>query len=154
MDFVVNCIEPSKDVQYFAGLVSFGTNGGLATKDELDLKCFLPRGTIIRNSGKVLALVVYTGTDTKLILNFGKNKFKRPEFEHLLNKIMYIQAGIFVTSVAFLAIGNFIWNKHHENRHSYIFTGSPGSGMTSFKVFFSYWGLMLSLIPLEIEASI
>ena len=121
-DFEVSCIEPNKDIYYFYGQVVFG-DGEQTKKEKLDLSTFLHRGTIIRNSGKVLGLVVYTGTDTKLIMNFGKYKFKKPEFELLLNKIMYIQFGFFILSVVILAIGNAIWNSKNYDRHSYIFPG-------------------------------
>jgi phospholipid-translocating ATPase len=61
---------------------------GFSTKEDLDLNQFLHRGTTLKNSGRVLAMVVYTGTDTKLIKNFGNYKFKRPQFENLLNVII------------------------------------------------------------------
>lgn len=37
----------------------------------LDINQFLHRGAFIKNSGKVLALVIHTGTDSKLIMNLG-----------------------------------------------------------------------------------
>lgn len=45
---------------------------------------------MIRNSGRILALVVYTGKDSKLVMNIGNYKFKRPRFERLLNIIIGI----------------------------------------------------------------
>ena len=171
--FNFRCVEPNKDLYYFYGRLAYATKEGLlesdksanctkptflaggVEKEEVDLNSFLHRGAIIRNSGKVLALVVYTGTDTKLIKNFGNYKFKRPEFELLLNKIMFIQLGFFILSVVTLAIGNAIWNAKNYDRHSYIFHGITDSkSMVTFKAFWSYWLMMLSLIPLEAEASL
>jgi hypothetical protein len=50
------------------------------------LENFLPRGAILRNSGiGILALAIYTGPDTKLILNQGKLKYKKSNVEKTLN---------------------------------------------------------------------
>jgi phospholipid-translocating ATPase len=43
---------------------------------ELDIKQFMHRGAILQNSNYVDAAVVYTGVNTKLVLNQGKYKFK------------------------------------------------------------------------------
>jgi hypothetical protein len=59
----------------------------------------------------VLALVIYTGTDTKLIKNFGNYKFKRPQFEKLLNVILGVQAIIFVIGCTILTIFNVYFNR-------------------------------------------
>lgn len=78
--FTLSCVEPSQDIYFFFGNITVESTKFEASpmKEEMDLAQFLHRGATIRNSGKVLALVVYTGTDTKLIKNFGKYKFKRP----------------------------------------------------------------------------
>lgn len=36
---------------------------------EMDLKNFIPRGSILKYSEEVYAAVVYTGLDTKIIMN-------------------------------------------------------------------------------------
>ena len=59
-------------------------------KMNLDLNQFLHRGSFIENSGHVVAMVVYTGTDTKLILNRGQYIFKMSSFEKILNYIYII----------------------------------------------------------------
>ena len=56
------------------------------------MKQFLPRGSILRNSGGagVLALTLYTGGDSKLILNQGSLKYKASNTDKTLNKIYII----------------------------------------------------------------
>jgi len=43
---------------------------------ELSLQQFIPRGSQVRQSGQLFLLVIYTGKDTKQILNEGNYKFK------------------------------------------------------------------------------
>lgn len=61
------------DLYKFEGKISMGTE---VTGQELDLKQFLHRGTILKNSHYVDALVIYTGENTKVIMNQGRYRFK------------------------------------------------------------------------------
>ena len=45
-------------------------------QNELGLLQFVPRGSVLRNSLNVYAMVAYTGVDTKLILNQGEYSLK------------------------------------------------------------------------------
>jgi magnesium-transporting ATPase (P-type) len=65
--------------------------------DELDLKQFIPRGAMIKNSSEVTAMIVYTGTETKLAMNEGKYRSKISSFAKLLNIILAINIAIMFT---------------------------------------------------------
>ena len=67
----VECIDPDKDIYKFDGKMIEGNN-----KNELGLLQFVPRGSVLRNSLNVYALVAYTGVDTKLVLNQGSYSLK------------------------------------------------------------------------------
>ena len=68
---------------------------------DLSLKNFLHRGSKLKNSVKIDALVVYTGVDTKLVLNVGtpRTKFSRAKillnYMALLYVIICLVASIF-----------------------------------------------------------
>jgi hypothetical protein len=66
-DFKVRCGAPSRDLFFFDGTGQI--RKGVKTElNQLNLDNFLPRGSILRNSGNgILALTLYTGPDTKLI---------------------------------------------------------------------------------------
>lgn len=55
---------------------------------NIDLNSFLHRGSFLENTESVLALVIHTGTDTKMIMNQGSYKFKQSRFEKVLNGIL------------------------------------------------------------------
>ena len=93
----VYCCEPNPDLFYFDGLAEIKTGRGADSDSEvvhkqLTLDNFLPRGSILRNTGGdgILALTLYTGNDSKLILNQGKTKYKRSNADITLNKIFII----------------------------------------------------------------
>ena len=58
--------------------------------NDLELKNFIPRGSVLKNSENVYAVVLYTGIDTKLVQNQGKYKFKISKLSVVLNRFMII----------------------------------------------------------------
>ena len=63
--------DPDADLYNFVGTLE-SQNATL----DLDLKQFLHRGTILKNSRSVDAVVIYTGVETRLVMNQGKYTFK------------------------------------------------------------------------------
>ena len=65
--------DPMKNLYKFDGIVKEAGNN---IENSIDLKSFIPRGSTVKNSEDVYAIVMYTGKDTKLSLNEGKYNFK------------------------------------------------------------------------------
>lgn len=59
-------------------------------------------------------MVVYTGTDSKLIMNLGQYVFKMSSFEKILNRIMVINLLLAIVIAIFTAIYAVVWNKNHQ----------------------------------------
>ena len=85
-------------------------------KIDLDLTQFIPRGTIVRNSGKIYTVVVYTGKDTKIIMNNGKYKFKKSSNDKVIN--IFLAWNVFVMLVP-LGITLSLLNYNFRNTHSH-----------------------------------
>ena len=77
----VQCIDPDKDIYKFQGALLGKDN----LRNELGLTQFIPRGSTLKNSKKVYALVIYTGIDTKLVLNQGRYQNKISSFLSRIN---------------------------------------------------------------------
>ena len=63
----ISCIVPQKELYYFEGRLRASLPDDPEYRMNLDLNQFLHRGSSIENSGHVIAMVVYTGVETKLI---------------------------------------------------------------------------------------
>lgn len=84
---------------------------------------FLHRGSVLENTENVLAFVLYTGAETKLIMNQGKYNFKRSRSERNLNLIMLVNLFISILLVVSGAMMNYFFTLEHYKEHTYIFTG-------------------------------
>ena len=70
-------------------------------KYDLTLKNFLHRGSKLKNSVKIDALVVYSGIDTKLVLNIDTPRTKVSRAKILLNYMALLYIIICLVMTAF-----------------------------------------------------
>ena len=99
--------------------------------------------------GGVLALVLYTGRDSKLVLNQGKYKYKTSNTEVNLNWIFFGQmVQIFFFSSLFALLQS-LFMLNHRN-HEYLYEGIESDSLYSFGIFFSFWFILMRYIPFDV----
>ena len=69
----------------------------------MSIKQFLPRGSQLKNSKDITAMVVYTGTDTKIAMNQGKYSMKISDMAMKLNYYMLVNLAIVGVSTLLLS---------------------------------------------------
>ena len=77
----IQALHPDADLYKFTGEVNLAFDKAI----ELDLKQFLHRGSTLKNSNFVDALVIYTGIHTKIVMNQGKYEFKQSQVDKAIN---------------------------------------------------------------------
>ena len=140
---------PSQSIFHYDGLAIEES----APSDWIDLdnNNFIPRGATIRGKNcKVLVLVVYTGRDTKIMLNNGKAIYKHSNMDRNLNWI-YVAAifQIFAVCIAFTVLG---YNEFEENRfkEAYLYMRWPSAGLYAMTVGLASWLIMIRYLPLDV----
>lgn len=92
----IECEEPNNRLSKFQGTYSFKDEKIQISNDNV-----LLRGTILRNCESVLALVVYAGSESKLMKNGGESRFKRTHMDLMMNNVvLIIFAALLVTAAA------------------------------------------------------
>ena len=87
--FHVDCDRPDTNM--------YKLNGTLMKGDEkytVDLQMTLLRGTVLRNTGWVIGIVLFTGEDTKIVMNSGGTPSKRSKVERQMNPQVYVTSFI------------------------------------------------------------
>jgi magnesium-transporting ATPase (P-type) len=77
--------KPNPNLYLFNGSISIGNS-----KIPIDNKNVVLRSCSLRNTSFVLGLVVYTGQETKIMMNSSKSPFKRTKLEKMLNVFVFI----------------------------------------------------------------
>jgi phospholipid-translocating ATPase len=148
-------MNPTKDIYQFVGILK---NESESKSNELDLKQFIPRGCILKNSTKTYAMVIYTGTDTKLALNQGKYISKISNISWQLNIYFAINIAVMLVMAAMMAfVGNVTWNKNTGVKHYYIFDEAEGPidyAKYSGTAFMSFYLLFANILPLDMAITL
>lgn len=64
-----------------------GKDGGVL-RAPVNLNTVLLRGTVLRNTEWVIGVVVFTGIDTKIVMNSGGTPSKRSRVERMMNPMV------------------------------------------------------------------
>ena len=83
--FRVDCDRPEHNM--------YKLNGTVLQNDEkfpIDMQMMLLRGTVLRNTKWAIGIVLFTGLDTKIVLNSGGTPSKRSKVESQMNPQVYV----------------------------------------------------------------
>jgi phospholipid-translocating ATPase len=94
----------------------------------VDLQTTLLRGTVLRNTGWVIGIVMYTGLDTKLVLNSGGTPSKRGKVERQMNPMVLTNLVILGIMALICAIIDSVLEHHYYPRQAPWLFGDNRSG--------------------------
>ena len=108
----------------------------------------------MRNSDCLYLLVLYTGNDTKLILNQGNYRFKQSHVDKVINKILLVNFVLMLSYGAILSYCNYLFVSENMDGHAYIFEGAETAKVQSLKSFGSFFLINNSFIPLDLAVAL
>ncbi|KAF8316939.1 uncharacterized protein EI90DRAFT_3158823 [Cantharellus anzutake] len=85
----------------------------------IDLQTVLLRGTVLRNTEWVIGIVLYTGTDTKVVMNSGVTPSKRSRVERQMNPMVFINLVMLATMGVVCAIVDSVLEHRYVDRGAY-----------------------------------
>eukprot|EP01094_Clydonella_sp_ATCC50884_P011204 TRINITY_DN20_c1_g1_i2.p1 TRINITY_DN20_c1_g1~~TRINITY_DN20_c1_g1_i2.p1 ORF type:complete len:582 (-),score=159.56 TRINITY_DN20_c1_g1_i2:97-1842(-) len=97
----VECDEPNPKLYELTGTFRVGGGGSERGCDETNV---LLRGSKLKNTGAVAGLVIYTGEETKYMLNTTPPPQKTSNIERLMNRYIFIVLACQLTFIIFSAI--------------------------------------------------
>lgn len=78
----------------------------------VDIQSTLLRGTVLRNTRWVIGLVIFTGEDTKIVLNSGGTPSKRSKVERQMNPQVYVLFRLVVFAFKLLTLRQICQSPH------------------------------------------
>lgn len=108
----------------------------------------------MRNSGYLFLLVLYTGNDTKLILNQGKYRHKMSAIDKLVNKILMFNILLMLSFCLVCSIINYRFVVENRDKHFYIFENSESANVQAVKAYGSFFLLNNAFIPIDLAVGL
>jgi magnesium-transporting ATPase (P-type) len=82
---------------------------------SLDIDQMLLRGSSLRNTDFIYGISIYTGHDTKVMMNSSKSKPKFSKIEIAMNRYILISILIQVLVCTFSALYTVIWRQYNNH---------------------------------------
>ena len=83
--FRIQCERPDTDMYRLNANVTIDES-----TSSIDLSMTLLRGTVLRNTEWVIGIVLFTGLDSKIMMNSGGTPSKRSKVERQMNPMVYV----------------------------------------------------------------
>lgn len=118
----------------------------------------LLRGCMVRNTDWLIGLVLYTGTDTKIILNSGNTPSKRSRIDRQMNPHILMNFAILIVMCLICAIlGTFVtdnYNMHGFTDPNLFHRLRPSGWTNSILTFFSCLVVFQNIVPISLYISV
>ncbi|ODV81057.1 phospholipid-translocating P-type ATPase [Suhomyces tanzawaensis NRRL Y-17324] len=160
--FWVECDAPNPNLYSFRGTIhyeNFDLNGQLVNPDEKEAVTndnVLLRGCMLRNTKWVIGLVVYTGSETKIMLNSGITPTKSSLISRELNLSVIINfLLLFILCLISGVVNGTFYNKKDVSRLYFDFEPySPTAAGNGVLAFFVALIIYQSLVPISLYISV
>ncbi|KAG7093060.1 hypothetical protein E1B28_009352 [Marasmius oreades] len=112
--FRINCDRPENNMYRLNATVEMG-----GKKFPVDLQTTLLRGTVLKNTSWVIGVVIFSGEDSKIVMNAGGTPSKQSRIERQMNPMVMINLALIFGLAAICAIVG--WSQEKE----YVPLGAP-----------------------------
>jgi len=162
-DFLIESEPPHANLYQYSGAARWTqrspkdpTDPGTPMAESISINNVLLRGCSLRNTEWILGVVVFTGQETKIMLNSGMTPSKRSRIARELNRdVIYNFIILFFMCLLSGIINGVIWSQGN-NSLDYFEFGSIG-GKPSLDGFITFWAsiiLFQNLVPISLYISL
>ena len=148
--------SPNIDLNYVNGTMhTLFKKEGCTIEEDINISTneFLLRGSVLKNTNWIIGIVVYTGMNNKIILNSKKPRLKMSKVEKKLNYyLFFVFIFLLLCCIICSIIHRFDYLSHKKFYDNFIFISSSPT-TESFIIFFTYFLLLNTLIPISLIVS-
>lgn len=138
---------PNSDLSAFQGTVIVnGQTSPLANNN------IIYRGSILRNTTEVIAMILYTGAQCKILINTNANghaRIKAPRFQAMLNRIVIFVVGLVVALAIYNTLAYQAWKSNVESKLFYL----SSAAVPLHQEIFGFIIMFATMVPLSLYVS-
>lgn len=148
------CEKPNNHLNKFKGYMEHPDQ----TRTGFGSESLLLRGCTIRNTEVAVGIVIYTGHETKAMLNNSGPRYKRSQIERRMNRDIFSCIGILFLMCLIGAVGHGLWNGTFTEHPPFDVPDAKGNylplALGGFYMFLTMIILLQILIPISLYVSI
>eukprot|EP00191_Tetraselmis_sp_GSL018_P012504 CAMPEP_0177598192 /NCGR_PEP_ID=MMETSP0419_2-20121207/12185_1 /TAXON_ID=582737 /ORGANISM="Tetraselmis sp., Strain GSL018" /LENGTH=1412 /DNA_ID=CAMNT_0019090555 /DNA_START=264 /DNA_END=4502 /DNA_ORIENTATION=- len=157
---ILQCELPNADLHNFKGRFSWIDENNRPNLLPVTMNEILLRGTLLKNSGAVYGLVVYTGEETRLQQNNAKVPFKNGAYNKFLNLQISLVGFMQFMLCAFFAVMAYTWKEVEGSKRYYfafdVFVEGNYRNPAVYIVinFLTFWILESYMVPISLFVTV
>lgn len=156
--FVLDSEPPHQNLYVYNGVLRYNdpTNGE-ARKESVTINELLLRGCMVRNTDWIVGLVVFTGADTKIMLNGGETPSKRSKIERETNFNVIMNFIILFVMCTVTAIASGLEDGKHDTSFKFFEHGADATNspvINGIVTFVSCLIAFQNIVPISLYISI
>ncbi|OCK78643.1 phospholipid-translocating P-type ATPase [Lepidopterella palustris CBS 459.81] len=159
-EFVIESEGPHSNLYAYSGVIRWTQRNpndpdapGTDMAEPITINNLLLRGTNLRNTEWALGVVIFTGEETKIMINSGITPSKRAKISKDLNwNVVYNFIILFFMCLVSGIVQGTFWSKD-DTSHSLFEYGSYGNNIASLDGFITFWSgviLFQNLVPISL----
>lgn len=123
--FVLDSEPPHQNLYVYHGVLRFkDSTTGEERQGPVTINEFLLRGCAVRNTSWIIGLVVFTGADTKIMMNGGDTPSKRSKIEVETNFNVIVNFVVLLTMCTIAAICNGLYDNQRDTSADFFEIGA------------------------------
>ncbi|KAF6763732.1 phospholipid-translocating ATPase [Ephemerocybe angulata] len=151
--FRIDCDRPDVNMYRMNAAVRVGGD-----TFPVDMQNVLLRGTVLRNTKWVIGVVIYTGEDTRIVMNSGGTPSKRSKVERQMNPQVLVNLVILaLMAVACGVVDSVLQHRDYPRGAPWLFWDNRPSDNPSINGLFTFFFAMITfqnIIPISLYISI
>ncbi|CAF3403244.1 unnamed protein product [Rotaria socialis] len=150
----IECELPNRNLYEFAGTLQINS---AAYPIPLGADQVLLRGSRLQNTTWIYGVVIYSGHDTKLMLNSSSVPLKRTNVEQVTNKQILLLLLLLIILCVFSTIAGEIWSDKNKEKHWYLGLNLIEDGKRWQSIgytFLTFFILFNNLIPISLQITV
>ena len=121
---------------------------------KIDVKNFMLRGSILKNTDWVIGVCAYTGKDTKIMKNAEDSKYKQSNIESKTNKLILLIFLFQVIICITISIFNWFWTRKNAEKYDKVIPNEYSTLVTAILSLGTIFVLTNSMIPISLIISL
>jgi phospholipid-transporting ATPase len=146
----IECEPPNQHLYEFVGNLRLGDE---QTQTPIGHEQILLRGSLLQNTKWIHGVVIYTGHETKLMMNSTAPPFKRSQVEKSTNTQILILFIILLVICLISAVASEIWLNKNAYTHWYLGFGELAPSNFAY-TFLTFIILYNNLIPISLQVTL
>ncbi|KAJ2856508.1 phospholipid transporting ATPase [Coemansia erecta] len=160
LPFTIDAEPPSTQLYSFKGSIQLLDSAtGPEMQESLNVNNLLLRGSVIRNTSWAVGVAVFTGDDTKIMMNAGETPSKRSRIERMMNYQVLSQfCLLFVLCFLSAVLGGIFFGRKSSFQSYFIVDYETGTGKSApLYGFLTFWTSLIlyqTVVPISLYVTI